>query len=396
MGAFRIERVYMLCALIAWLTLAEKQLTENRINFGVAAFVIAMTVATVMSSYINIFDSQEYQNWIKYVVFYMLVMTSVKNEKDLKILLTAFVVCFFLYMLHSYREYLNGRFHWAMGTRRMIGVDSTMSDPNSFGGSIIILLPMLLPLGCLLKKKWHYLFVLGYLLLSIRCVQLTGSRSAFMVLGFALLVAAMISKKRSQYLPIIALTAVIVWVSMGENLQQRYLTIIDPTINESANQSAEGRINGFFDGWANWENSPIWGVGPGCHGVAVGHGFLSHCLYSQIPSELGSLGIAAFLMLLFCYVLNHFQIYSDMKFLKQRGREKEGKYLYMASLGILSSIALLLIFGIGGHNGYRYNWIWFAAFQAVAVSLMDEKVRKVRQWELYHPEVPPVSLNAAG
>ena len=385
MGTFRIERVYMLCTLIAWFTMAEKQLTENRINFAVAMFAVAMTVSSVMSPYLSLGELHEYQNWLKYLVFYGLVMTSIKTEKDLKILMNGFVVCFFIYMLHSYREYLCGRFVFAMGTRRMVGIDSTMSDPNTFGGSIIILLPMLIPLVTQLKKKWHYLFVLGYFLLSIRCVQLTGSRGAFVVLGCALFLAALLSKKRMTYVPIMCLIALIVWASMSDNLRNRYLTLVDSSINESANQSAQGRLAGFYNGWSNWAMSPIWGVGPGCHGYATGHGFLSHCLYGQIPGELGSLGILAFLMLISCFILNHLQIVSDLQFLKRRGREKEGKYLYLVSYAILASIGLLLVFGLGGHNGYRFNWIWFAGFQAVTVSLMSDKVRLIRQREL-NPE----------
>ena len=392
MGTLRIERVYMICTLIAWFTMAEKQLTENRINFAMAAFAIAMTVSAVMSPYLDLTDNTDYINWMKYLVFYGLVMTSVKNERDLKILITGFVVCFFIYMLHSYREYLCGRFAWAMGTKRMIGVDSTMADPNTFGSSIIILLPMLIPFYTLLKKKWHYLFFLGYLLLSIRCVQLTGSRSAFIVLGGAMAVAAVVSKRRMTFIPILCLAAVVAWFTLGENLKNRYLTIIDSSINESANESAAGRKAGFYDGWKNWSKSPIWGVGPGCHGKATGEGFLSHCLYGQIPGELGTLGILAFLILLVCFGLNHFRISSDLKFLKSRGREKEGKYLYLVSLGIVSSIGLLMVFGLGGHNGYRYNWVWFAAFQAVAVALMSEKVRLIRQQELYPTGIVPRPL----
>ncbi len=387
LGTLRLERVYMLCALIAWAVAAEKQLTENRINFAIALFAFAMTVSAVMCPYRGLGELISYQNWLKLVVFYFLVMTSVKTEKDLKLLLTAFVVCLFLYMLHSYREYLCGRYKYVMGTYRMIGVDSSLNDPNAFGSSIVILLPMLLPLITILKQKWHYLFLAGYLLLSARCVQLTGSRSAFLVLGVSTLIAALISKRRMTYVPLLFLLAVVVWFSLSDNLKSRYLSTIDSSVNESANESARGRIDGFFDGWKNWANSPIWGVGPECHGLATGRGLLSHCLYGQIPGELGSLGILAMLSLLACFALNHRQIVQDMKFLKRHGREKDGKYLYLASMGIMISIILLLVFGLGGHNGYRYNWVWCAAFQATATSLMSEKVRKLKQRELLH--APP-------
>ncbi|MDR1268303.1 MAG: O-antigen ligase family protein, partial [Planctomycetaceae bacterium] len=344
MGTLRIERVSMIFILITWLTVSEKQLTENKINFAVFLFVLSMTVATLLSPYTTIFDSGGYQNWMKYLVFYFLVMTSVKKEKDLKIIVTAFVVCFFIYMLHSYREYLCGRFTYVMGTKRLIGVDSTMSDPNGFGGSMVICLPFLLPLSTLFKKKWHYFFMVGYTLLSVRCIQLTGSRSAFLGLGVLLFSAAATSKHRMKLVPIMCILSVVIWFTLTDNLRDRYRTIVDSSINESANQSAQGRLHGFYMGWKNWEKSPIWGVGPDCHGYATGEGYLSHCLYGQIPGELGILGITAMTLLLFCFLLNHFQISQDYKYLQQKGMGKmEGLFCLRISTAIMFSIFLLLL-----------------------------------------------------
>ncbi len=48
----------------------------------------------------------------------------------------AFLAVMFVYMLHSLREYFNGRHVYRMSIDRMIGVDQAMSDPNSFGASI--------------------------------------------------------------------------------------------------------------------------------------------------------------------------------------------------------------------------------------------------------------------
>jgi hypothetical protein len=382
MGTFRIERVSMIFILIAWLTVAEKQVVENKINAAVILFVLSMTLATLMSPYTTIFDSGSYQNWMKYLVFYLLVITCVKKESDLKIIITAFVVCFFVYMLHSYREYLCGRYVFVMGTKRLIGVDSTMNDPNGFGASMVICLPFLLPLVTLFKKRWHYFFMIGYILLSVRCIQLTGSRTAFLGLGVLLFSTATVSKHRMKLLPIMLLLAIGLWFTLTDNLRDRYRTIVDSSVNESANQSAQGRLHGFYMGWQNWERSPIWGVGPDCHGLATGEGFLSHCLYGQIPGELGILGMTAMAMLICCFLLNHFQILQHYKYLQRKGFGEEGLFCLRISTAIISAILLLLMFGAGGHNGYRFHWIWFAAFQALAASCLNEKINAIRKREV--------------
>ena len=46
-----------------------------------------------------------------------------------------------VYLAHSFREYLAGRHTYRMGISRMIGVDKTLGDPNSFGASIVFALP---------------------------------------------------------------------------------------------------------------------------------------------------------------------------------------------------------------------------------------------------------------
>lgn len=380
MGTLRVERVYMIIVLVAWLSTAEKQLTENKINFAVALLAIAMIVSSVMSPYIpNLWDFMALQDWLKYLVFYLLIMTSVKTEKDLKIIFSAFLVCFFLYMAHSYWEYLHGRFDWAMGTKRMVGIDSTLNNPNAFGASIVIMLPVLLPMMKLFKKKWQYLFAIGYFLLSARCVQLTGSRTAFVILGASLVAAAAISKKRFVLLPLMLVGGVLLWFTLTDNLRDRYMTLVDPTLNKSATESAQGRWDGLIDGIANWKASPIWGVGPNCHGYTVESGLLTHCLYGQIPSELGTIGVVAFLMLLGCYALNHYEITRAYRYLVKHGRAREGAYCYSVSVAIISGVLLLLMFGVGGHNGYRYTWIWFAAFQAVAGAIMQSKVDQIHK-----------------
>jgi hypothetical protein len=383
MGTIHIERVYMLFILVAWFAAANKQLLNNKVNIAVGLMAFSMLFSTMMSPYTNIFDSISFQSWMKYLVFYALLMTSVKSEQDLKVVVTCFVICFFLYMLHSYREFLNGRFNYAMGTVRMIGVDSTMGSPNSFGASLVVMLPMLIPLSKLVKNKWHALFLVTYFLLSLRCVQLTGSRSSFMALGLCLFGMVLFSKYRLKLIPLAAIGSPLLWFLLPENLKDRYRTIWDPELNASATESAQGRLTGFWDGLTNWQSSPIWGVGPDCHGLAIGNGFLSHFLYGQIPGELGTIGVIAYLMLLFAYVANHLEIVNCYKYMKAKGHGKECEYCHAVSVATIGSVLLLLFLGFSGHNGYRFTWIWVAAFQAIALSILKTKVSKLQQQEMY-------------
>ena len=378
MGTFRIERVYMILTLVTWLTAGKTEVTPNRINFAIVLMALAIFLSAFLSPYTTIFESEPTQNWFKLLAFYLLVITLVKTEKNLQFIVTGFLICFFLYMLHSYYEFqFCGRYNYAMGTVRMIGIDLTMNNPNSYGASIVLHLTLLLPFLALAKERWHYLLIIAYFLLSIRCIQLTGSRSSFLGMGIILASAAVVSKRRFLYIPLICLAAVLAWATLSDNLKERYLTIIDPTLNESATASAQGRSQGFWDGLRNWEQSPITGVGPEMHGKATGEGFLSHQLYGQVIGELGTVGVIAYLWLVICFTLNHREAYQHYKTLERHGRAKEGLYCFRVSLMTFGGVLILLYFGFGGHNALRYNWVWFACIQAVAVSLLQEKVERL-------------------
>jgi hypothetical protein len=129
-------------------------------------------------------------------------------------------------------------------------------------------------------------------------------------------------------------------------------------------------------------------VGPECHGLATGEGFLSHCLYGQIPGELGTLGIIAMASLVLCFFLNHFEMIQNYNYLQRKGAGKEGLFCLRLSTAIVSAILLLLLFGAGGHNGYRFHWIWFAAFQALALFCINEKVNRIHKMEMQNLLIP--------
>ena len=73
---------------------------------------------------------------------------------------------------------------------------------------------------------------------------------------------------------VLAIAAPIVWVNLRPDLQNRYLTLIDPSYGpQGAQASAEGRVLGWQYGVELWQRRPVFGVGPGAFGTAIGSGF---------------------------------------------------------------------------------------------------------------------------
>jgi hypothetical protein len=68
--------------------------------------------------------------------------------------------------------------------------------------------------------------------------------------------------------------------------------------------------------------------------------------------------------------------------------------VYYLSRNLAVLLVLLLLVGWSGHSLYRYNWRWFAAFQAIAVHC----IRKRQQAEAtvalpYFVRHPKVAAN---
>jgi len=324
------------------------------------------------------------------MLFFIILMTSVKNDKDLKIVVTAYTVTVFLYMAHSYRGFMSGNVWRFDGVSRLVGLNSLYGDPNDYGTFIVFSLPFILPLLLLCKKRWHYLFVIGYILLTLRSVMGTGSRTAFLMLVTLVVLPMIVSKHRFKLVPAMLIGTMIFWSVMPVDMQNRYRTIWDDSINEQANKNRDGRLLGFYEGMENWENYPVFGVGPSMHPMALGTLLQSHNLYGQVAGETGTFGIIAFLLMLSCFGINHFNIWKNYKYLQEKNLGSEGRYCWCLSIAIMYAILMVLLQGMGLHNAYRFPWIWFGAFQALAALIIMEKVDAAVKGQLL-PQLPEMT-----
>ena len=391
----RVELMYAIVMIIAWIASAsEKRSLGNIFTLALFMYTFAIAVATLLSPYTNVFENGDLYEWLKYVLFYVILVTSVKNEKDLKFFVTGFIVACFLFIGHSYREFCAGRITYAAGAPRLVGVGVTFSEFNDYGTMIVCMLPLVFPLLTLCKKNWHYLFVLGYTLLTLRSVMLTGSRTAFIMMVTLMVLPVLFSRHRFKLIPIMLIVAPTAWMVMPDSLQNRYRTIWDPTINEQANSNMRGRTVGFYDGMLNWANNPLFGVGPGQHGAAIGSRFQAHNLPGQVAGETGTLGVVTFLLMLSCFGINHLNIWKNYKYLQEKRLGNEGLYCWRVSIAVSYAVIMVLFQGLGLHNAYRFPWVWFGAFQALATMIMQEKVDAAIKGKL-RPRLPELPIKSS-
>ena len=112
-----------------------------------------------------------------------------------------------------------------------------------------------------------------------------------------------------------------------------------------------------------WEEHPLLGAGPGCFPQARGYQLESHQLYGQVLGELGTLGALAFAAVVWAFIANNRQLAR----LCRADPLLAGTFPARVVRSITVAVMLLLLMGFAGHNLFRYTWIWYGAFQAIAL-----------------------------
>jgi hypothetical protein len=385
LGTFHLERIYMLGTLLIVAGMPGKKWLPNKQHLAFGALALTVLVCWLASPWSSQGEGVV-EDYFKILVFYGLLVVVVHDEHSLKRILAGLLAVMFVYLGHSFWEYWNGRHSWAMGIERLIGVDTTMGDANSFGGTIVYVLPFVIPFWLdPQSKKWRWLLA-GYVALSVVCIGLTGSRSAFvgLVLGVLWVIA------RSRYRMRLGLLAVLatpfLWAALPSALQNRFETIIDPEVGPAnAQTSAQGRIEGLLTGMKLWDESPVTGCGPGAWRPASGSKLESHNLYGQIIGELGSLGAIAFAAVLAGFWFNLRWIRKTYQMYPEWGRD----FLFHVAQAISLGVILLLFEGNFSHNLYRYHWLWFGGFLIIVRHCVQERINAqavAEPWSSWYEE----------
>ncbi len=396
LGELQFERIYMIIMVVVWALSPKKGWAPNRIHLAQACFTTVMVVSWMVSPYAD--RESVLENYFKIVTFYILVVTSVRDEKSLRRLLLSYLIAVGLYASHSLLEFFNGRIEWRQGISRMVGVDVTFRDPNAFAYTLLTALPMTLPFWSEKRTPLRRVLLFGYVGLSILCILLTGSRAAFVGLCFFGLLAILISGgSRKGALLLIVAGVVAIGTLLPGPLQNRFLTLIDSSYGpQNAHQSAGGRIEGFLAGIELWQRSPLLGFGPiQFFAKVTGREGGAHNMYGQLLSELGTLGAVAFAGVIYCFYRNAVEA---RRFYRKNPHIPRG-FSFHAARAIGIAIVVMLLMGWAGHNLYRYNWLWLSAFQVAALHcirstavIASTRQVRVRLPSLLGPYRPPGAI----
>src|SRR5258707_5154830 len=124
LGDVQLERAYFLMMFAFWVVSPNKGFVSNRLHGALVAFSVALAVCWLASPYRDLERcSTTVENYLKVALFYVLVVTSVRDEKGLRTLLAMFLLSESVYIGHYRLDHFNWHHRLRHRILRMFAVD---------------------------------------------------------------------------------------------------------------------------------------------------------------------------------------------------------------------------------------------------------------------------------
>ena len=380
LAAIRLERMYMIVVLVCALFSGRFKLASHPINTSLFVLLFAVLTSWILSPWFAHETAQKVVlDWLKVVLFFVLVPSFCTTRRELDLLMTGFVLATGFYVAHSVFEYAMGRHQFSMGVRRLLGINQTLKHPNSFATVSILVMPVAYFVFRNAINGTAKLGAITYGFLAGIGAVLTSSRMGTIGLCFIGLMLIIRSKRRILWLTIVPIIGVVTWSVIPDNKKDRIMSIFDSSVGpKNARESAETRMESFWIGMELFQKYPATGTGPGAWRAASGSELVAHTIYGQAPGEVGIVGSAAFVLFVSTSLFTAYKMYTVRK---RDNNLSEEDLQYYSSLGstFLWVFCLMLLFGFSGGNLFRFYWIWNAGFLMVASLVLASESNN--EWE---------------
>ncbi len=358
---------------------------------------------------------QSFFNYIIGFVFFFIIITTLKNLKELLtaiiILVSSTVISAFIGL---YQYFFNPLFGNASLWVEMHRINATFTDPNSLGVYTVMLLPLFVSL-MIFFKKWFIKLIIGIFFIPFLInLSLAGSRTAFMGLLISLMIFIIlglwkaIEKLNMKFKRPARYKKVLLWLVTIAVLVVLVLSIFNfvPALFkkvESHNILVE-RINSALDKFNNafknkdlgalsmisgdrkilWEQAvnmfkdyPVSGIGVGAYVIELPNYYIKSGIadyrkslvdysgnyYLQFLSELGLPGLILILFIFFIIIKKAFVYFKTQKY---KGGLKGYNWLLTGLFISFISMIIALIFG--PHT--NFNEIQFTFWLIIGLMLV--------------------------
>lgn len=296
---------------------------------------------------------------LKILMFYFMIVHIVDTRERLRTLVWVYILCIVYLACSSLKAYYSGELLFAQGIERVVGVNSTLGDPNTLGTTMAITFALVALMWPGDSRLWARLVSVFGAVTCVWSLSLTGSRAS--TLGFVTALIALWWKAKHRFL--VALVGVTIFVGVFALLPSQYKQRYETIGSGELDDSSLGRIDAWKAGARMISDRPLFGVGLGCFGVAhakaysvAGNWLQPHSLYVQVPSEIGLVGAVAYFGFLF-----HIFRLNRRTARMLRDLRPDWKFERALLEAMFAGLCCLLVSGIFGHSMLRETWYIYAA-----------------------------------
>ncbi len=315
-------------------------------------------------------------DFFKLFLFCVMIVACIRDENEFNKYILVYIVCMIYIAYGPVQNYLAGNFmyDYATHTHRIGSPINFYKNPNVLAATLLQCVPFIyyriVHTGLFQKKLVNGIWI-AVIAMMLFVVIITGSRGGFLVLAGLAFIICYRSSYRKAALVCGLVLAVIGWFVMGEEYQQRYMTITE--MGES-DKPAMDRILGLKHGFQMMLSRPVLGVGIGCYHHARWHMFeyplWAHSLPGQLMGELGVLGTVTFVVFIFQFYKNTRQTRRN---LAENGMQSS--MLAYQALALEASMFAQIINGIGQHSLYLFGFYVMSALSVVLLRITKYKVK---------------------
>lgn len=301
--------------------------------------------------------------YMKIVIFYLLVVQLVNTKPRLRVFMWLFMGCITYIALDGIINFATGgaKMH-ADGVMRLQGSTDVSGGSNGIAATMAAALPLYLTVArgkTIGVMRW---VLVAAAALTVVVVLLSGSRSGLIGFVAGAGLTWFVLPKRWLILAATIPFLFVVWAALPAEHQARFSTLGQA----SEEGTAKSRMELWHKGMLMFVDRPLNGVGIGAFPIAnsvysektgldAEPFHESHSLYVEVASALGVPGVVALFMFFGTYLL------SMHRSRRQMGDDPDWEFESNVIAGMMLSSAALLVAGIFGHNMMRRNWYIYAA-----------------------------------
>lgn len=310
--------------------------------------------------------------FIKAIVFFYFTVAFVTTERKLRIFLMTFVFCQTFRVIEPLYLHLTTGY-WGDSAsmsgyesmNRLSGAPSDIVNPNGLAFIIVSVIPF-----------WHYIVARSFtgkvlyvaaLPAMLYALILTASRSG--LLGLATIFGGIFLKSdKKALLGVLGIIgAVVAFSSLDDNQKDRYLSIFSSNTKNA--ETSSGRVDGVFESFGVAAKRPIFGHGLGTSGEATFHdsgdAYRAHNLYAEVAQELGFVGLAIFLGLIWSILKN----FATAQRTFRESDEKAEGFLAAALNAMQVWMLMNILFSFASYGLHSYEWYLFGGLSVCLAGL---------------------------